>query len=156
MSLAMKEKLQNILEYCLVTKPFTEELYSVSSVKEYISILSRTVHTATSPAVAHSAKSKDYDAVFANILNPAHTSPTYQMSTETMFSYTSSYINGRMSEKYGLEENYSDYRVQIKVYDKKRASMEQPNQFWKAKVREIDLTLPRNSSIMKKVDSTKV
>lgn len=133
----MSVKVKNIFDYCLATEPYTEEFSLSSYAKDFISTSSTIVPTVTSPAGAHSSKSKDFDMAFANIISPAHTSQTCQACSGTIFSYTSSLVNGRMSEKYGLEKSYSDFRLQLKLYNENKASMEHPNQFWKAKVREL-------------------
>lgn len=120
------EKLKNIFKYCLSSDPPTENCCFSSCVKDYISTWFTTAHTPTTRTVAHSNKFREFEEMFESIVAPGNSSLTCQPQTGTMFSYISSLTNGRMSDKYGLEENYSDYRVQIKVFDGKRACNEPP------------------------------
>ncbi|GFR12977.1 uncharacterized protein TNCT_283511 [Trichonephila clavata] len=68
-----------------------------------------------------------------------------------MLSYISLCQNGVAKKKFGLQEEYGDYRVDLKIYDRKHCERE-PKTFWKGKEKEFSVTLSRRSPLMSMVN----
>lgn len=94
---------------------------------------------------------RSFEEVFENLYGGTSSSETSTGSTGRTYSYISHCRNGQADRKFGLEERYNDLRVTVKVYDGEISSRN-PDRFWIGKERELDITIPRTSPIMAKVD----
>ncbi|XP_049954253.1 uncharacterized protein LOC126470451 isoform X1 [Schistocerca serialis cubense] len=75
-----------------------------------------------------------------------------QISTGSMYCYTSMCKRGMAADKFGLEEPLKDYLIQLKLYDGKVASQD-TKQYWKGKVVDLMVTANRGMQIMNHVNS---
>ena len=110
------------------------------------------VHSAEEPVVADSRKRKTFDDQFENLCGDSDSYGNSTRSTGRMYSYTSLCRNGKADRKFGLEEEYKDFRLTVKLYDGETCKRS-PDQYWQGKMKELDITVNENSLIMKKIES---
>nr|QTE03769.1 MAG: nonstructural protein 2 [Grus japonensis parvoviridae sp.] len=122
------------------------------SMKEIISTSSTIVPIQETPADANSRKRQTFDDQFETLCDGYDSSTTSTKSTGRMLSYTSLCRNGKADRKFGLEEDYKDYRLTLKLYDG-QICRSNPDQYWTGKLREMDVTISQDSPIMKKIES---
>ncbi|GFQ74500.1 hypothetical protein TNCT_162591 [Trichonephila clavata] len=89
----------------------------------------------------------DFEAFFTD----QNTHNLTTKSTGSTYSFTSMCNAGRSEKKYGLHEDYDDYRIVLKVYDGKISS-QQPHKFWIGKGKEMDVTESESHPLMKQVN----
>lgn len=131
----------------------TLEIYSYGPTKETTSTSSMIVPSPTDPADAESSKTNVFEELFDRICEGQDTSTNSILSTGSMFSYISRTVNGRALHKYGLEEDYADLRIQVKLYDGAKCALLPEKDFWKAKLKELDITVSEKSKIAMTVNS---
>lgn len=142
-----------VLEIYLNTNPPTQEVCFSLSWNSIISTASTIAPTRTEVMDIRGRGTRSFEDIFENLVTPGFSLQTYPSLNGSVFLFISSSINNRMSNRFGLEEPYSDCRVQIKVYDNRRGSLEQPLQYWKAETKEMDLSVSRNSQIYTKIET---
>lgn len=113
---------------------------------------STTVPGAMAPADAVGETTLTSEAELRNLFGDPNTSLSSTGSTGSMLSYISFCRNGRAEKKFGLQEEYGDFRVVLKIYDG-RTCRENPQKFWTGKEKELDMTLNRRDPLMTKINN---
>ena len=101
---------------------------------------------------AASSEEKTFAYQFAQACGGIDTSTNSTGLTSPMFSYISLCQNGKALNKFGLEEDYKDLRISIKLYDGKKCA-ENPDRYWVGKMKELDVTVHQNSQFAKTVET---
>ncbi|GFU19411.1 uncharacterized protein NPIL_31621 [Nephila pilipes] len=92
------------------------------------------------------------DDALKNLFGVPSSSASLIGSTGSIYSYISFCTNGRADKKFGLVEEYGDFRVVLKIYDGSTCA-KNPQKYWVGKERELDITLSKRSPLMTKVNS---
>lgn len=130
----------------------TPDHFSDGSKKRRTSTSFTTVHGVTDHADAAGGTTTTSEEALKSLFGDPSTSLSSTGSTGCMYSYISFCRNGRAERKYGLTEEYGDYRVVLKIYDGKTCR-ENPNKFWVGKEKELDMTLDRRDPLMRKINN---
>ncbi|GBM02282.1 hypothetical protein AVEN_58017-1 [Araneus ventricosus] len=67
-----------------------------------------------------------------------------------MFSYISYCLNGKAEKKFGLTEEYGDYKVVLKIYYG-NVCARNPEKYWIGQTQEMDITRKRHSPLWKDI-----
>ncbi|AGZ03693.1 NS2 [Solenopsis invicta densovirus] len=147
----MKNSVQECFDDFLNSQSVILEKCSSGSMKETTSTSSMIVPTLMDSAGATSSEPKTFDEIFERQCEDTGISPKWMNSTGRTLSYTSLCKNGKAIHKFGLEEDYKDLRIVMKVYDG-RICKENPDRYWLGKIKEMDVTCNSKSDTAKTVE----
>ncbi|GFX86013.1 uncharacterized protein TNCV_2403091 [Trichonephila clavipes] len=125
--------------------------FMAGSSKRRISTSSMTAPSAMECVDADGETTTSSENALRSLFGVPDTSNSSIGSTGCMFSYISFCPNGRADKKYGLIEEYEDFRVVLKIYDGQTCA-KNPQKYWIGKEKELDITLSRRDPLMKKVN----
>lgn len=120
--------------------------------REIMSTSSMIAPTPVDNAGVAYSNTKSFADHFKSLLEESNMQQSSTKPTGRMFSYISECQNGRASLKFGLEEDYSDLRITIKLYDGNICKQD-PEKYWKGKLRELDLTVRKDSEMAKTIEN---
>lgn len=113
---SVKRYISDVLAFNSVTEGDacyrTLSQYGSSSSLSWNSIISTSftiVPTQIEAADARDRTSRSFDDIFENLVVPGPSSQTCLSPNGLVFSYISSLVNNRMSDRFAVEEPYSDY-----------------------------------------------
>ncbi|XP_070515451.1 uncharacterized protein [Cardiocondyla obscurior] len=137
---------------CVNSSSITLVNYSSIPTKETTSTLSMIAPLATDSADAESSNLPTSDQILHDLFGESGSSTNSTRSTGKTFSYISACQNGRALRKFGLEEDYKDVRIMIKLYDG-NVCKENPQKFWLGKTKELDVTVNKNSQLNQTIEA---
>lgn len=126
--------------------------FSSGQMKEIMSTSSMIAPIPADSADAELCSTKKFADRFRSLLEESSSCRRSTPRIGRMYSYISECQNGLALAKLGLEEDYKDLRITIKVYDGKKCR-EDPEKYWRGKLRELDITVSETSNVARTVEA---